>query len=177
MSMMRTGKAFELGGVIVPWVAGLGISHVYRVIGGFSTRRLLSGAAFKQSHWEKLEVVISASGISPLGLTGLDYNQSMTLKCGEPRNIRSQSNVIAITTKRRTDAGYSPRAYAYFANSQSVETALTITSHTATLVAVTGAIGYAVEYYPELIVVCNPPEETFDQQTGSVSWSLTAEEL
>lgn len=177
MSMMRTGKAFELGGVVVPWSAGLGLEHSYRVVGGFSSRRRLSGALLKQSHWQKLEVTISASGLSPLGLQDLNYLEPMTLKCGEPRGVRSSSNVISLTTKRRTDAGYEPKGFAYLANRAAVETSISISSHVATLGAVSGAIGYAVFYYPQLSVICNPPDESFQQQDGSVSWTLVAEEV
>lgn len=174
--MMKTGEAFELGGVRVPWVAGLGMTQSFRVIGGFSTRRLMSGRALKQSHWEKLEVVIAATGLSPAGLQGLDFSQPLLLKCGEPRAIRSQSTSIALPVGRRSGPGYEPFARAYFADRREVFAAVTVASHVATITPVAGAIGYAVWYYPQLTVIATAPEENTDHQSGTVSWTLTAEE-
>lgn len=173
---MSGGRAFELGSVMVPLTAALDLQQQIGTIGGFSTLRMMNGGAIKQTQWSRLSVSLSGSGWSPLGLQSLDYSVPLTLKCGLPRAIRSQSNVIALPTARRTDSGYDPFARAHMADGREVETAVSIAAHTATVTTVAGAIGYAVWYYPQLTVIANPPEETFDQTTGECAWSISAEE-
>lgn len=169
-------KAFEIGGVVVPVSAALGLQQQISVIGGASVLRMMNGAGLKQTHWQRLAVSLSGSGWAPLGLQSLDYSAPLTLKCGLPRVVRSQSLSIALPVGRRSDAGYEPFARAHLADGREVATTVSITTHTATVTAVAGAISYAVWYWPQLTVIASPPEETFDQASGDCSWSISAEE-
>lgn len=173
---MYGGKAFELGGVVVPMTAALGLQQQVAVTGGASTRRMMNGAAIKQTQWQKLAITLSGNGWAPLGLDALDYSGPLTLKCGLPRAIRSQSTSIALPVGRRTDTGYEPFARAHMADGREVETAVSIATHTATVTAVVGAVGYAVWYFPQITVIASPPDETFDQEAAECSWSISAEE-
>ena len=178
--MSAEGRSFELGGVVVPLTAALGLQQsISRVSGGSSTRRTMNGTAIHQANWRKLAINLSGDGWAPLGIGALDYDDpaGLTLKCGLPCAVRSQSNVIALPVKRRTDAGYEPFARAHLADGREVDTPLSIVSHTATLTTVAGAIGYAVWYFPQLVVIAAEPEETFDGAGAASSWQLTAEEL
>lgn len=174
---MNAGRAFELGGVIVPMTAALDLQQQITVTGGASVRRMMNGAAIKQTQWQKLAVTLSGNGWCPLGLDALDYSGPLTLKCGLPRAIRSQSTSIALPVSRRTDAGYEPFARAYLADGREVEAAVSIAAHVATVTAVSGAVSYAVWYFPQLTVIASPPDESFDQAGGECSWSISAEEL
>jgi hypothetical protein len=173
---MKNGVAFKLGGISVPYLAGLNMRQNISVVGGYSTRRLLSGQAFKQTHWTKLRVEISADGFSPPGLELLDYSGSLVLECGLPRAIRSQSNVIALPLGRNLSSDYTPFAKAYFAGGRDVSTSISIVDNVATLGAVSGAISYAVWYFPKIEVFASMPEELTEHSSGTVSWTLTAEE-
>jgi len=173
---MNAGRAFELGGVVVPMTAALDLQQQINVTGGASMRRMMNGAAIKQTQWQKLAVTLSGNGWCPLGLDALDYTGPLTLKCGLPRAIRSQSTSIALPVARRTDTGYEPFARAHRADGREVETAVSIATHVATVTAVAGAVSYAVWYFPQLTVMASPPDESFDQGGAECSWSITAEE-
>lgn len=173
---MNAGRAFELGGVVVPMTAALDLQQQITVTGGASMRRMMNGAAIKQTQWQKLAVTLSGNGWCPLGLDALDYSGPLTLKCGLPRAIRSQSTSIALPVARRTDTGYEPFARAHLADGREVETAVSIAAHVATVSAVAGAVGYAVWYFPQLTVIASPPDESFDQGGAECSWSISAEE-
>lgn len=53
---------------------------------------------------------------------------------------------------------------------------MSIAAHVATVTAVSGAVSYAVWYFPQLTVIASPPDESFDQAGGECSWSISAEE-
>lgn len=175
--MSRRGKSFELGGVIVPWSAGLGLNQEITLVdGGNSMRRMMSGRAEYQEHWTKWAITLSADGWSPHGLGLLDYTEPMVLRCGLPEAVRSQSTAIALPLKRRTDAGYEPFARAHLADGTEKRTALSIASHVATLTPVAGAVSYAVWYWPEFTVIASRPTQGVNHSTGNFGWSLNAEE-
>lgn len=177
MSANQSGIAFVLGGVSVPWNAAMNLQQDLRPIGGASIRRMMNGRGVKQSHWNKLQILLSAEGMSPAGLSQLDFTGSLLFKSGVPRAIRSDSNIITLPAARRTDTGFLPFGKAYFPRGASIATALSIVSNTATLTVVSGAISYSVFYYPEINVVGDPPNEEFEESSGDFSWSLTLEEI
>lgn len=178
--MSAAGKSFELGGIVVPITAALGLQQSISVVqGGQSTMRTMNGSVIRQTQWRKISVSLSGDGWSPPGLSALDYNSAagLTLKCGLPRAIRSNSASITLPTARRTDTGYEPFARAHKADGTEVETSISIASHTATLGAVSGAVSYAVWYFPQLTVIATPPEESFEAGGATASWQLQAEEV
>ena len=173
--MSRAGKAFELGGIVVPIHAALDLQQRIEPIGGTSLLRLGLGAAVKQTAWRKRRVTLSASGWCPPGMGALNWDSSMTLKCGLPESITTGSTSTTLPAGRRTDAGYEPFARAHLANEWR-DTPCSLAGNVATITAVSGAVAYQVWYWPQMTVYAEPPIETFDQATGQASWELVAEE-
>ncbi len=165
----------QLGAVIVPIHAGLGMSQRIEPIGGVSTLRLGLGAAVKQAVWRKKRITISANGWCPPGLGALNFDGALTLKCGLPDAIAATSNVITLPAARRTDAGYEPFARAHTPSGWQ-DTPVSLVGNVATCTAVSGAIGYTAWYWPELSVLCEPPSVEFDGAGAAVAWELTCEE-
>lgn len=175
--MSRRGKSFELGGLVVPWSAGLNLNQeISPLEGGSSTRRMLNGRGEQQTNWRKVSISLSADGWSPNGLDALDYTGPLLLRCGLPVSVRAQVTAIALPVGRRTDAGYEPFARAHLADGSERRTALSIASHVATLTPVADAVSYAVWYWPEFTVFARPPTQGVNHSTGNYGWSITAEE-
>jgi hypothetical protein len=169
-------RTLELGGVVIPLLAGVALEQTYEEIGGFAMLRMMSGAAVQQQHWTRISTRIGGSGIVPPGLATLDFSQAMTLKCIASRSVCSASNVIALPASRRAD--YAPIGHATLASGQHQPTAVSLVGNTATLTAVAGATGYLVLYWPQLsVVVTARPREQRDIASGRTSWELTAEEV
>ena len=92
--MSRSGKAFELGGIVVPIHAALDLQQRIEPIGGSTPLRLGLGALVKQTTWGKRRVTLSASGWCPPGLDSLAWDTPLTLKCGLPESITTAALVI-----------------------------------------------------------------------------------
>ena len=167
--------AFELGAVKVPMTAALGLQQQCAPIGGNTVLRLGNGAAVKQTTWRKQRITLTGDGWVPPGLGGLDYDGQLLLKCGLPEAIASTIVTVTLPAARRTDAGYLPFARAHLPG-RDVETAVSMAGNVATVTAVTGAQAYTVWYYPQLTVICEPPQTTFDGAGAAVAWELVAEE-
>lgn len=174
--MTAVNPAIVLGSVQVPITAALGFSQRYEPIEARSMRRRIDGSLSVRIQWSRLRTVITCNGWIPPGLEGLDYSQSMTLKCGAPRGITSQSNVIAVPAARRSDAGFGVIGFAEVDKAWR-ETPVALAGDTATLTVVTGAARYRVLYYPQLTVFATPPRETHQRDAATVAWELTAEEI
>lgn len=175
--MSDTGKSFELGGVVVPWRAALDHDQQIEAIGAMSTVRLLDGSAVRQTAWRgKLRVTLSGSGWTPLGLSGLDYTQAMTLKCAIPETVQSAVAAITLPAARRTDSGYAPFAQAHMADGSTVDTSVSVVGDVATCTAISGAIGYSVWYWPQLTVFADEPTRTGSAGTGDFGWQIVCEE-
>jgi hypothetical protein len=171
---MIDGKAFELGGVVVPMHAALGLQQRIESAGGSASFRLARGALIKQTVWDKLRVTLTGEGWCPVGLGGLDYSQSMTLKCGLPESITGGA-VVTLPAARRTDTGFLPFARAHTPTGWQ-QTAVSIAGNVATCTAVSGAVAYSVWYYPQLTVFANPPSVEFDGAGAAVAWEIVCEE-
>lgn len=173
--MSSAGKAFELGGIVMPLDAAFRVSQQVERAGGRSALRFANGASLRQQAWRKLRVVISGDGWSPLGLDALDFESTMTFKSCAPLAIRSNSNVITLPATRRTDAGYLPYAWAHLPNGPA-STAVSISTNVATCVSIADAISYSVSYFPQLTVWADPPSQQFDVAGAASSWELILEE-
>lgn len=173
--MSRAGKAFQLGAVIVPIHAALGLSQRIEPMGGNTTLRLGLGAGIKQSVWRKKRITLSANGWCPPGLGSLNFDAALALKCGLPDSLTSTSHIITLPAARRVDAGYEPFARAHLTDGWQ-DTPMTLAGNVATCATVAGAVGYSVWYYPELSVLCEPPAVDFDGQGAAVAWELICEE-
>ena len=171
--MSRAGKAMQLGAVIVPVAAALNYSERIETFGGRYRGRTAAGAAVPQIAWERLRVTLSGSGWMPPGLAMLDFSAPMTLKCGLPSSVSSVSNVLTLPAARRTDAGYTPYAWAQ-TDTGVTNTAVSLSGDTATCTTVAGAVAYTVMYWPQLTVVCDPA--SLDMSRAGSSWEIVAEE-
>lgn len=174
--MSRSGKAFELGGIVVPIHAALDLQQQIEPIGGSALLRLGQGTAIKQATWRKRRITLSASGWCPPGLGALNWNSPLTLKCGLPESITTATTSATLPAGRRTDAGYEPFARAHTAQGWR-DTPLALAGNAATITAVSGAVAYQVWYWPELSVYAEPPVQTFDQASAQASWDLVCEEI
>ncbi|PWG61776.1 hypothetical protein [Sediminicurvatus halobius] len=164
-----------IGGIELPLYAGLELSQTYSVIGGRSDFRLADGAAIRQRHWQRLRTEISGSGWMPPGLVALDYDQPVTILCITQRSLVTTGLTVTLPAARRTDAGYTPLAWAWTGGGYE-PAALAISGDEATITAVTGAEHYRVDYWPALQCICNEPQESGDVRDFSYQWTLTAEE-
>jgi len=153
----------------------LNYSQSYENIGGHSSIRTLNGTGLKQRNWAKIRTTVSGNGGVPLGMSGLDFSDTLILKCGAPRHIKAASNVIVIPAARRTDAPYIPFGYKVV-DGYTLATTLVLAGNTATVTADAQATAYGVAYFPEIEVLMNNPSEGFDVTGNDSSWSFTAEQ-
>ena len=175
---------FSLGGFVVPVESVLDFAQTYESLGGVVVLRMMSGAAVQQVGWRRLSTTLSGAGWWPSGLESLNYDDPLTLWCGGPMIILSASNVIALPSARRTDAGYTPVGHARkvggttaVGGGELVATPLSIVADVATLTPVAGATGYQVAYWPVLTVIARPPSMEADLPGAAHRWTLTAEEV
>jgi hypothetical protein len=98
----------SIEGVTPPILVALSLSETEEEIGGFSTRRMQSGALRIQEHWSKFRVALSAEGLSPDGLDGIDRGAVLTFMSNAARSIFSTNPAITVPAARRTDGSYSP---------------------------------------------------------------------
>lgn len=155
---------------------GLESSQTYESIGGNTLHRMLDGTGVKQTNWAKIKTTLSGSGGLPLGFSGLDYSDLLTLKCGAYRSISSASNVIVIPANRRVDVGYEPTAKKRI-DGFYIDAVVNMAGNTGTVVLDAQATAYMVLYYPQIQVFMNDPSESLDIRSNSTGWSITAEEF
>lgn len=167
---------FQLGGISIPIQAGLEFSQTYEAIGGNVLHRMQSGRAIKQTHYKKLRTSLSGQGWVPTGLDGLEYSESMILKCAAPRSISSESYQIVIPSYRRNDPGFEPKGYA-LVKGHLIETTLVMQEDIAILNPVGYALSYQVHYYPQILVFAEPPQVQSNITGAEFSWSITCEEV
>ena len=180
---------FELGGIKVAPQGALTFAQSYAAEEGSSVLRMMSGAAVKQFGWSKTTVTTSGTGRYPPGLDSLDYSQPMTMKCSQPREVTSSSNVITLPAARRTDAGFVPVAFALVTpaggdamlDPRWQPADVSLASNIATITPVSGALQYQVWYWPQITVFATRPTSDWSgQPAGSghaYSWTLEAREV
>ena len=169
-------NSFTIGGIEVTLRASASWNQQYRpkAIGtdhnmgdGGSVRQTLAGSV------GKLRTVIEGNGFTPVGIAGLDYTSSMTLKCAEPRIVTGATTTIVIPANRRADDA--PAGFA-IVDGEQVSTPISIVTNTVTLTAVSGATAYQVEYVPEITVLADLVEG-FNTTSGIHTWTLTCTEV
>jgi hypothetical protein len=173
--MSRVDSMLMLGGLVIPLHARMEWSQTYAPISGGALLRMGSGAAFKQTHWRKLATTVTATGALPPALDGLNFDGALTMRCAAHREVSGTGLTYTLPAARRSDSGFAPRAYALLGRDW-VPAAVSVTSHVATITAVTGASQYRVMWWPELSVYCEPPEVEYDIGGAVISWTLEAEE-
>lgn len=172
-------KVFQLGPFSLPVLARAdSLTQAYEPIGGEHVFRAGTGRGIKQMTWQKLKVITSGSGWIPAGLNSLDYTQHMILRCVTPVAIHIPGDVhsIVLPAKRRTDPGHSPVAHAQLPGGRYMPVGMLVAGDTGTLDPVQGAIGYMIQYYPELTVIAMRPRQSGDAGSAIHSWELICEE-
>lgn len=174
--MSRKQPDLTLNALRLPLAAGGQIEQTDERFGGFSAMRLGLGAMVHQEVWRKTRSTITATGLVPPGLDGIDWTAPITVGWVKPRSIQAAGNVIAIPAARRTDAA--PFGFSIDANGFLRPVSVSMATDTATLGTVAGAIGYQVLWYP-LMSMRAPagPTLRFDAFGAVAGWELTAEEV
>jgi len=168
---------FVLDNIEVPIECFEGFNQSYEELTASGIIRMSDGTAIKQTAWKgKIKIQTSGNGWAPVGLTGLDYENSMLFKCAIPRAIDDATVNITLPAARRSDSGYTPIGFAVV-NNELVETTINIVTNAATLGVVAGATAYRVHYWPELTVFVKEPPENWDRSGNSFGWSFEAEQV
>lgn len=169
-----------IDGVTVPLYASTEISQRYAPLEASSITRMASGTARKQTlaGWVgKVTTEIFGNGLIPsmLGEDAIDYSVPLTVSCIAHRSIVSASSSIAISSKRRTDAGNVPYGRALVGD-RWVNTPCSMVGDVATLTPVSGATQYQAVWFPELTMFLTPPREGHPQHGPNFDWIITGEE-
>lgn len=172
-------KLLKIGSIEIPQHACLDLDQTFERIGSNAPPlRTANGTGIQQIVWTKLRTVISGGGWSPPGLDAIDYTQQQTIACIVPRSVNADINREAILpAARRADTGYLPFGWAFMPDGQRQETAAVMIGNTATLDAVTNAIGYQAAYYPLITCWLQRPTESATRSDASYRWELIAEEV
>lgn len=166
--------AYEL-----PILAGLQIQQSYELIGGEAVLRAMSGAGLKQETWKKLRVTTSGSGWIPGGLDSLDTAVTHVVGCIVPRVVPAVfvTRQATLPAARRSDAGHVPYGLAIMSDGQAALAAVTLAGNVATVAAVSGAVAYAVGYYPQITAWLMRPAIAGSPSEASHDWEIVFEEV
>lgn len=170
---------FQVGSFVLPLAAGLDLQQNYEQLGGQGILRAVSGRGIKQRTFNKLRVRTSGSGWMPSGLEEIDQDAQHVMKCIAPRRVRANFSTrqAPLPTARRSDSGFTPFAVAELAGGRLVDCAVTMAGDVATAAAVSGALAYHVNYYPQLTVYVLSPTTSGNAGDASYGWELIAEEV
>jgi len=168
----------KLGNLEIPVRSALDIDQSYESIGGETTLRTIDGTGIKQETWRKLRTTISGGGWIPPGLAALDTAASIAVACIAPQGIVADAGRQAtLPAARRADAGHTPWAIALMPDGGQQATAIGIVGNVATADAVSGAVGYLVQYFPLVTCWINRPTQSFSRGGGAYRWEIIAEEV
>lgn len=146
-------------------------------------RRLADSTLRIRETWSgPLALVMRGKGWAPTGLEALDTGSTHTISCIQRRQVRGASTTITLPAARRVDAEHDPVGYA-IVNGELVETTITNlaainakSTNDATLTVVGGASGYAVDYWPELVVAITRNTAKADN-ANTFEWTIEGEEV
>lgn len=169
----------EIDDIVVPQETILGFDQEYEDIEASDWRRTADGGGVLRVSWTgKVRTVISGNGWAASLFAGLQQGVAHTLKCGTPRPVDSATATITLPAARRSDSGYEPVGYALLANDRLVETEITgIVSNVATLTEVDDAVGYRVDYWPQLVVHILRNTCKYASRSNDWAFEIEAEEF
>ncbi|MCL2076112.1 MAG: hypothetical protein FWH15_06690 [Betaproteobacteria bacterium] len=148
-----------IGGIVAPFVGSLeSLTQDYEPLGGEALFRAADGGAIMQRTWERTRIITRGQGLIPSALADLNYNQSVSLYCVQPRSSRA-----AILPPHRTDAA--TWRVSIMPDGRVFEGVRPDAAETLTM------------YFPVFEVFLLRPTETFDRNNASWSWQLIAEEI
>lgn len=162
-----------LGGLPIILHAGAP-DHSYSQEAGWTDVRLSGGSLVRMAHWGKETITISGSGWMGTGFDGLDFTQPQELRCTQPKTVTGNSLSYTLTSTPRPDV--EPWAIALVGD-QWVNTGVSVSNKTATVIAVTGASTYRVSWMPVYTVLVSPPSESMESSVASYAWSFSAREV
>jgi hypothetical protein len=169
---------FELGGIKVLLDSSLQITQTYEDASNSSLLEFADGSRQKQTFLPssgKIKVTTQGRGWHGLGLSGLDWSGELLMKCVFSIAVNGVTNVIAIPSERRTDAGFEPHGYARVNDEYVATDVVSIVGDIVTLIQLPNANGYKIEYWPEIIILSEKkPAETWDNSSNDYSWSFVA---
>jgi len=162
--------AFEL-----PVYAGLDLTQRYEPIGGETILRAVSGRGIKQMTWTRTRITTSGGGWVPSGLESLDFAAQHNIACVVAQTVPADplTRLAWLLAGSRADAGHEPYGLAQLACGQTVEVGCTVVDGLATVEEVTGAVGYQVGYYPQLMCWVRRPTHSGPEP----AWELICEEV
>lgn len=163
-----------INNITISDIQGFQVTQTLKPVRSRTVRRLQNGAAVSMSNFRKLETTITGSGFYPAGLDAIDWDAAVSIHCVQRQAISSASNIIALPTNRRVDAGYTPDSGA-FVGGDLVPSPVSIEDHVATITAVSGATGYLIQYFPVLSVFADlDVDEDIDGRV--IRWTIRGDE-
>jgi len=175
-------QTLEIDGIPVPVRSILEFDQQCEQLSGRDARRLADGSYAVRETWTgKLRVTLTGKGWAPAMLEALATGQTHVLRCIVRRQVISTLTTVTLPAARRNDTDHDPLGYA-IKGSALVSTPITNlasinagSSDDAVLTAVSGADGYAVDYWPELTVVVTR-NTTTGRQDNRFDWLVEAEQ-
>lgn len=169
-----------IGDITVPLLASAQPSQGYAELRAASLRRAADGTAIAQCAWGgKLKTSIQCEGLIPPALQSINWGEPVTVKCIAARELQITAPALSVTLPAARRPDTPPTAFALLPNGRWRETAVTVAANLATVTAVTGATGYRVRYYPQLICYSATLTGPVESWAGgnNFSWSLDLEEV
>lgn len=168
----------QIDNLTIGLYAGHELVQSYESIGPESIRRAVSGRGIKQMTYDKLRISTTGRGWIPAGLAQLNYAVTHILRCIKPRRLDADfaTRQITLPATRRSDSGYLPFGYAFMPDGSVRTSGVSLIGNVATVDAVSGAVAYAVGYFPQVTAYLTRPKESLDTAGGAYSWELIAEE-
>ncbi|GGC87462.1 hypothetical protein [Halopseudomonas salina] len=161
-----------LGGVRIAHQSGWP-NVTYEPEGGTSSVRLSEGKLVEMSHWEKMRISISGSGLMGAGLEGVDFRSDLDLWSIKAMRLNTASLTATLTTEVRPDAPV--WCDALLEDGREQRTPVTMDGRVATITPVADAVQYSIGWLPRFTVRCRRPTESSETRTND--WQLICLEV
>ncbi len=166
----------SISGLLLPEMSSDQLEQTYFELGGFSARRLASGAMLTQTRWTRIGTRLAGRGRLPPPLDQIEWRAPFVLGCVAPRGIRSAVRVVELPTGRREDA--QPFGFALLDSGTAQPMPVSVDDGVVTVDEIAVAAGYIVYYWPLITVVAPAGMRTRWDPLGAAStWELECEEV
>tara|TARA_R100000049_G_C1957382_1_gene117423 strand:- start:16937 stop:17437 length:501 start_codon:yes stop_codon:yes gene_type:complete len=162
----------KLGGVPIMPLSGWP-SVSYETDGGTSQVRMSDGALVEMTHWEKMRITITGSGLMGPGLDGVDFRSDLDLWSTKALRLNTEGLEVMLTTDPRPDVP--AWCDALFPDGTHQRTPVVVVGRSATITPVAGAALYSLGWLPRFTVRCRRPTES--SEAGSNDWQLICLEV
>ena len=164
-----------VGGVEISIFSSLDLEQSYDPQSARYRQRMGDGSMRQTVAWSgKLRTEITARGPIPIGLSSVDFNHPVVIKCAQPLAIDSQATSISLPTARRTDTA--PFVRVEEAGRWRVIDS-TLVGDVISFSSVPNATKYQAVYWPELLVFADEPRQSGDVRGADFGWSLAGDEV